>query len=164
MATRGRTAASPKPRGASKPPAAPRRKVVPVADAALELEQWEADHEPLPAEPEPEPARFPFEQRRGHDPVAVFNTYGGDTSENERLAFPSSTSRVPLQFYRGLLAVFSEGDAAYVRKASMGGRLYREATDDRLFARPFVCDACKPPTRWYSQETYQAHNRRKHQG
>lgn len=163
MATRGRTTTQ-KPRATSKPIPAPRRKVVPVADAELVMEEWEADNEPLPAEPEPEPARFPFEQKRGKDPVAVFNTYGGDTSENERLAFPASEGRLPLQFYRGVLAVFSESEAAYVRRASQGGRLYREATDERLFAKPFVCDACKPPTRWYSQEAYTQHNRRKHQG
>lgn len=163
MAT-GRTSTPRKPRGATKPPSAPRQKVVPVADAVVELEQWEADHEPLPAEPEPKLARFPFEQRRGHDPVAVFNTYGGDTSENERLAFPSNDNRIPLQFHRGLLAVFDEEDAEYVRSASQGGRLYREATDERLFAKPFICDVCKPSTRWYSQEAYTQHNRRKHQG
>lgn len=162
MATAGRSVTR-KPRGASKPPAAPRRKVVPVADAELELEQWEADNEPLPAEPEPQPARFPYEQKRGQDPVAVFNTYGGDTSWNERLAFPSNDNRLPLQFHRGLLALFDEEDAEYVRQASLGGRLYREA-DEKFAADPIQCTECYPTTRWYSQAAYVAHNRQKHQG
>jgi hypothetical protein len=161
MATAGRSVTR-KPRGASKPIAAPRKKVVPVVEAELELEQWEADNEPLPPDPEPEPARFPYEQKNGRDPVAVFNTHG-DTSWNERLVLSANSGGMALQFHRGLLAVWSEEDAEYVRQASMNGRLYREA-EDRFSASPIVCTECYPPTRWYSQDVYVTHNRQKHQG
>lgn len=102
------------------------------------------------------PCAFPFEMRGDRCPVAVFNApdawnttiAGGDRGQHS------------LQFARGVLAVFSESDAAKVRKASRGNA-YVEA-NPRLADEPLICSKCFPKTRWYSQNAYERHMSRFH--
>jgi hypothetical protein len=156
MATaRSSTRGPAKPRGAKKPPAPPRERV-----AALDvLPVIEAEEQGIPAPP-PEPeCAFPREILKGRCPVAVFNSPGDTCSMGERVKVSSEQRSHPARFVRGVLAVFSEGDAESVRDASQRGRLYVEA-DSRFGADPLICSACYPNTRWYSTAAYQRHMKR----
>jgi hypothetical protein len=158
MATaRSSTRGPAKPRGAKKPPAPPRERVAALDVLPVSEGDWEG---PLPAPPPDEPeCAFPREILKGRCPVAVFNSPGDTCSMGERVKVSSEQRAHPVKFVRGVMAVFSEGDAEGVRAASQNGRLYIEA-DPRFGAGPLMCSACYPHTRWYSAAAYQRHMKR----
>lgn len=99
------------------------------------------------------PCAFPREMRDGRCPVAVFNS---PASPNERIVGRDSKKHAkPLQFMKGLLALFTERDADIVRRANPAGA-YIEA-NPKLSDEPLICDACFPKSRWYSAEAYRRH-------
>lgn len=109
-------------------------------------------------EPEPEPECAFADLWRGKCPTAVFNA---PNSPNERIAFSRKEGGHALRFVRGMLAVFSEGDASVVRRASPGGRVYIES-DPKFRDEPLWCDDCRPKTPWFSKEAFRQHVRFAH--
>lgn len=99
------------------------------------------------------PCAFPLEMRDGKCPVAVFNS-APPASPNERIAYAKGHVK-PLAFLKGLLAVFTEREAAIVRQANPGNA-YIEG-NPKLGDEPLICDACFPKTRWYSAEAFKRH-------
>lgn len=162
-----------KPRGAVKPKAPPRPRLAPrdvppdevdvlddfgSGDGFINTFDVASLDVNLPASADPACA-FPFEaDRKGRCPVAVFNA---PDAWNERIAFDAADRMHPLEFTRGVLAVFDEGDAELVRTCNPAGRTYVEA-DPKFGPSPLICSACYPNSRWYSTAAYQRHYRRRH--
>lgn len=134
----------------AKPKAAPRRGAAKAPAVAPPSEGVAS--EPAEVKAAAVPCAFPLEMRDGKCPVAVFHS---PNSPNERISYAKGHVK-PLAFVKGLLAVFTEREAAIVRQANPGGSTYLEG-DPVLGNKPLVCKTCAHPTRWYDSDAYTRH-------